>query len=92
MGISVNHKLAEIFGEIADFLELKGENPFKVRAYQKAARTLEGFSLSVADMSHAELLHTPDDFQHNMGWAVAVARRAGLEAQTILNTRPLAGR
>ncbi len=31
-----------ILYEIAELLELIGENPFKVRAYQNAARTLEG--------------------------------------------------
>lgn len=30
--------------DIAAFLELKGENPFRVRAYQQAARAVEGFS------------------------------------------------
>lgn len=59
MAISVNSKLAGIFEEIGDFLELKGENPFKVKAYQKAARTLQGFSVSVADLEPAEILKTP---------------------------------
>ena len=34
-------ELARIFGEIAMLLELKGDNPFKIRAYQAAARLLE---------------------------------------------------
>ncbi len=33
-------RLAEIFEEVAVLLELKGENPFKARAYTNAARTL----------------------------------------------------
>ena len=33
--------IAGILEEIAVMLELKGENPFKSRAYQSAARTLE---------------------------------------------------
>ena len=37
-----NAQIAKIFRDIADLLELKGENPFKVRAYQRAARTIEG--------------------------------------------------
>ena len=32
--------VAEILEEIADLLELQGENPFKVRAYRNAARSL----------------------------------------------------
>ena len=37
-----NEKAAKLFLEIADYLELKGENPFKIRAYQKAARAING--------------------------------------------------
>src|ERR1700730_8483447 len=35
-------QVAEILNEIAVLLELKGENPFKSRAYVNAARALEG--------------------------------------------------
>src|SRR5687768_12814872 len=35
-------QVAEILSEIGVLLELKGENPFKTRAYVNAARTLEG--------------------------------------------------
>ncbi|MFQ5835552.1 MAG: DNA polymerase/3'-5' exonuclease PolX [bacterium] len=34
-------KICQIFREMADFLSIKGENPFRVRAYEKAAETLE---------------------------------------------------
>jgi DNA polymerase (family 10) len=37
-------KVAEILVEIGTLLELKGENPFKTRAYANAARTLEGLN------------------------------------------------
>ncbi|MBK9139930.1 MAG: DNA polymerase/3'-5' exonuclease PolX [Verrucomicrobia bacterium] len=37
-------QVAEILSEIGVLLELKGENPFKTRAYQNAARALEGLS------------------------------------------------
>ena len=36
-----NSKIAEIFQDIAVLLELKGENPFKIRAYQKVARSIK---------------------------------------------------
>lgn len=36
-----NSEIARVFEDIADLLEIKGENPFKVRAYQRAARTIE---------------------------------------------------
>lgn len=37
----LNLDIARIFDEIADILELKGENPFRIRAYRRAARTIE---------------------------------------------------
>ena len=36
-----NKEIAKVFADIADLLELKQENPFKIRAYQKAVRSLE---------------------------------------------------
>src|SRR3972149_9340107 len=36
-----NTAIAKVFYDIADLLELKGENAFKVRSYQKAARDIE---------------------------------------------------
>ena len=37
-------QVAEILSQIGTLLELKGENPFKTRAYANAARMLEGLS------------------------------------------------
>jgi DNA polymerase (family 10) len=36
-----NSEVAKLFRDIADLLELKGENVFKIRAYQKAAHAIE---------------------------------------------------
>jgi DNA polymerase (family 10) len=36
-----NRDIAGVLAEIADILEIKGENPFKVRAYQRAAQAIE---------------------------------------------------
>ena len=43
-------KVAEILSEIGVLLELKGENPFKTRAYASAARTLDGLSEPLAKL------------------------------------------
>jgi DNA polymerase (family 10) len=43
-------KVAEILVAIGTLLELKGENPFKTRAYANAARTLEGLSEPLAKL------------------------------------------
>jgi DNA polymerase (family X) len=45
-----NSEIVKILEEIADFLELKGENVFKTRAYQKAARSIEFLSEDVAKL------------------------------------------
>jgi len=45
-----NRELANIFAQIADLLELKGEDPFRVSAYRKAARAVEGLTEDVADL------------------------------------------
>lgn len=42
-----NSEVAKVFQDIADLLELKGENPFKIRAYQKAARSIEQLPVEV---------------------------------------------
>ncbi len=36
------NEIADVLTDIATLLELKGENPFKVRAYQSGARVIEG--------------------------------------------------
>ncbi len=36
-----NSEIAKVFSDIADLLELKGENVFKIRAYQKVVRAIE---------------------------------------------------
>ena len=40
-------QVADILQEIGILLELKGENPFKTRAYQNGARAIEGLTESL---------------------------------------------
>src|SRR5665647_41340 len=49
-----NAEIAAMFDQTADLLEFKGENQFRVRAYRKAARTIEGLPQSVRSMLSAE--------------------------------------
>lgn len=49
-----NAEIAAMFDQTADLLEFKGENQFRVRAYRKAARTIEGLPQSVQSMLSAE--------------------------------------
>jgi len=43
-------EVAKVFQDVADLLELKGENPFKIRAYQKAARSIEHLPVEVEQL------------------------------------------
>jgi DNA polymerase (family 10) len=45
-----NGEVASVFQDIADLLELKGESVFKVRAYQKAVRSIEQLSVELSQL------------------------------------------
>jgi len=49
-------EIAAILEEIAALLELKGENPFKIRAYTNAARSLETFGGNLPNLQDEEAL------------------------------------
>lgn len=46
----MNRDVAGVFNMVADLLDIKGANPFRVRAYRNAARTVSGLSRPVAEM------------------------------------------
>ena len=46
-----NSEIAKVFQDIADLLELKGENQFKIRAYQKAVRSIEHLPVEVEQLA-----------------------------------------
>jgi len=48
-----NPDIARAFEEVADLLEIKDENPFRVRAYRNAARTVRDFPEPIADWVRA---------------------------------------
>ncbi|WP_201352722.1 DNA polymerase/3'-5' exonuclease PolX [Hydrogenimonas urashimensis] len=45
-----NSEIADIFNQMADMLEIKGANPFKVRAYRNAARTVQNLGKSLEEL------------------------------------------
>jgi DNA polymerase (family 10) len=51
-------QVADILQEIGVFLELKGENPFKTRAYSNAARTIQGLDESLEKLVAEDRLGT----------------------------------
>jgi DNA polymerase (family X) len=48
--------IADVLEKTATLLELKGENPFKIRAYTNAARSLETWGDSISDLRDEETL------------------------------------
>jgi DNA polymerase (family 10) len=54
-----NPSVARTLGQIADLLELKGENPFKIRAYRNAADIVTHAAERVADLDEAALRSWP---------------------------------
>ncbi|MEY2541657.1 MAG: polymerase, partial [Verrucomicrobiota bacterium] len=50
------NEVSAILQEIATLLELKDENPFKIRAYANAARSIEAWGGSLADLENEEAL------------------------------------
>ena len=49
-----NRELADIFQTIADLLEIKGENIYKILAYRKAADSLDNLGREAADIARQE--------------------------------------
>ncbi|RLF54808.1 MAG: DNA polymerase III, partial [Thermoplasmata archaeon] len=45
-----NQEIADVFYQIADLLEIKGEQPFRVRAYRRAAQRIETLEVDVEDL------------------------------------------
>lgn len=45
-----NEQIAQCFELLADLLEIQGANPFRIRAYRNAARTISSTAQSLADL------------------------------------------
>jgi DNA polymerase (family 10) len=54
-----NLAIARVLAEIGDLLEIKGENPFKIRAYRNASETVTHETRRIASMTEAERLELP---------------------------------
>ena len=79
-----NAEIAEMFDRMATLLEIQGANPFRVRAYQNAARTIDGLAQSLADMldEGEDLSELPDigkDLASKIAEIVDTGRFAALE-------------
>jgi DNA polymerase (family X) len=54
--VTTKEEIAQALEEIATLLELKDENPFKIRAYTNAARSIEAWGASFSDLQDEEAL------------------------------------
>ncbi len=66
------NEIADVLSEIGTLLELKGENPFKVRAYQTGARALE--AIEEAELNR---LIASDELQSVKGIGDALGQKIG---------------
>ncbi len=73
-----NQEVARAFNEIADMLELKGENPFRIRAYRRAAQNIEALSVEVSELDEESLQKIP-----GIGKDLAQKIREFVERKTI---------
>ena len=48
-----NPDIARVFDEVADLLEIQDANPFRVRAYRNAARTIRDYPEPIAELVHS---------------------------------------
>jgi DNA polymerase (family 10) len=65
-----NAEIAELFDRLADLLEIEDANPFRVRAYRTAARTVAGLAQNAAD-----LLRAGNDLSELPGIGEAIAEK-----------------
>jgi DNA polymerase (family 10) len=87
----INSRVAEIFTAIAQILELRGENPFRIRAYKRAARTVEGYTKDVAALSPEELLKLPGVGKDLASKIREIAQTGSLKEYESLRTEVPAG-
>jgi DNA polymerase (family 10) len=59
-----NDTAAEMLQEFADLLAISGGDPFKVRAYEKAAQTVAGYPIDVTDLDEKGLDAIPSIGSH----------------------------
>src|SRR5579885_1564189 len=56
-----NRNIAAIFYETADLMEIRGDDPFRIRSYRRAAEAIEGLPYRIADLASdaKKLLEVP---------------------------------
>ena len=65
-----NAEIAELFNRLADLLEIEDANPFRIRAYRNAARTIATLAQNVTS-----LLEAGRDLSELPGIGAAIAEK-----------------
>lgn len=73
-----NDEVSGLLSEYADLLKLSGQDQFRIRAYENAARSVRGSQRDVADMSAKELTDLP-----NVGKSIAEKIREWVDTGTV---------
>jgi DNA polymerase (family X) len=72
-----NPEVAQVFEEVADLLDIQGENPFRVRAYRNAARTLRDLSAPLAQLPPDKKLEDLDGIGKDLAGKIATILETG---------------
>jgi DNA polymerase (family 10) len=81
LALMENPEVAQVFEEVADLLEIQGANPFRIRAYRTAARTIRDLSEPLAEM-----INKPDVKLQDLA---GIGKDLADKIRTILTTQDL---
>lgn len=83
------HQIAQILYEIAAVLEIKGDNPFKIRAYENAARVVEGLT-NLEELIEGGRLTDIDGIGKNLADHITELHKTGhlKEYEKLMNSIP----
>jgi DNA polymerase (family 10) len=87
-----NRNIAAIFYETADLMEIRGDDPFRIRSYRRAAEAIEGLPYRVADVAAEtkKLLEIPGIGKGMAGSIQQIVKESnfGLHAELLEKYRP----
>jgi DNA polymerase (family 10) len=72
-----NFELAQLFERMADVLEIRGDNPFRIRAYRRAAQNLESLAEDVETLAREERLEEIPGVGADLAGKIAEYLRTG---------------
>lgn len=80
-----NLEVSQIFRDVAKILEIKGDNPFRIRAYERAAQNIEGLTEDIEDfINEGRLRSIPGIGQDLESKIIEVAKTGKLKFYTQL--------